>query len=99
MNERKTSVPKNEGYLGRLDICWFTGSLLEAGFMSDGKFNERPIAAQIEFLQNVGAVRVNRAVADEKLFADFPARFVIGDQFQDTAFGRRERIEFGLFAF
>ncbi len=38
---------------------------LEAGFMSDGKFNERQIAAQIEFLQNVGAVRVNRPVADE----------------------------------
>ena len=67
--------------------------------MSDGKFNERQVAAQIEFLQNVGAVRVNRAVADEKLCADFPARFVFGDQFQDTAFGRREEVESGFFAF
>ncbi len=65
MNERKTSRPKNEDYFGRLDIYWLTGSLLEAGFMSDGKFDERQIAAQIEFLQNVGAVRVNRPVADE----------------------------------
>jgi hypothetical protein len=35
--------------------------------MSDGEFNERQIAAQIELLQNIGAVRVNRPVADEKL--------------------------------
>ena len=67
--------------------------------MSDGKFNERQIAAQIEFLQNMGAVRVNRAVADKKLFADFSARFVFGDQFQDTTFGRREEVESGFFAF
>ena len=67
--------------------------------MSEGKFNERQIAAQIELLQNMGAVRVNRAVADEKLFADFPARFVFGDQFQDTALGRREEAEFGFVAF
>lgn len=67
--------------------------------MSDGKFNERQIAAQIEFLQNVGAVRVNRAVADEKLCADFPAGFVFGDQFQDAAFGRREEVESGFFVF
>ncbi len=67
--------------------------------MSDGKFNERQIAAQIEFLQNIGAVRVNRPVADEKLCADFLARFVFGDQFQDTTFGRREEVESGFFAF
>lgn len=47
--------------------------------MSDGKFNERQVAAQIEFLQNVGAVRVNSAVADEKLCADFLTGFVFGD--------------------
>ena len=99
MSERKTSRPKNEGYFGRLDIYRLTGSFLEAGFMSDGKFNERQIAAQIEFLQNVGAVRVNRSVADEKLGGDFLARFVFGDQFQDTAFGRREEVESGFFAF
>src|SRR5215210_4646373 len=98
MNERKTSRPKNEGRYGRLDIYSLTGSLLEAGFMSKGKFNERQIAAQIELLQNMSAVRVNRAVADEKLCADFPARFVFGDQFQDAAFGRREEVEFGFFA-
>ena len=67
--------------------------------MSDGKFNESQIAAQIEFLQNIGAVRVNRAMADEKLRADFLARFVFGDQFQDAAFGRRKAVEFGSFAF
>ena len=67
--------------------------------MSDGKFNECQIAAQIEFLQNIGAVRVNCAVADEKLCADFPARFVFGNQFQDAAFGRCEEVEFGFFAF
>ena len=82
LDERAQNEP-SEGtlFFGRLDIYRLTGSFLEAGFMSDGKFNERQIAAQIEFLQNVGAVRVNRAVADEKLCADFPAGFVFGDQF------------------
>ena len=49
--------------------------------MSDGEFDERQIAAQVQFVWDIGAMRVNRPVADEKLFADFLARFVFGDEF------------------
>ena len=48
--------------------------------MSESEFDERQIAAQIEFVRDVGAVRVNGAVADEKLVSDFAARFVFGDE-------------------
>ena len=44
--------------------------------MSDGEFDEGEIAAQIEFAADVEAVRVNRAVADEKFVADLAAGFV-----------------------
>ena len=37
--------------------------------MRDGEFDESEIAVQIEFLEDVGAVRVNRAMAGEKFAA------------------------------
>ncbi len=55
--------------------------ILEFGFMSDGKFDERERALQIEFARDVGAVFFHRAMADEELLADFPARFFFGDEF------------------
>ena len=44
-------------------------------------------------------MRVDCAVADEKLVADFTAGFVFGDHLQNAAFGRREEAEFGFVAF
>jgi hypothetical protein len=53
--------------------CLFDSKQL--GFVGESKFYKNVAAAQIEFLADVGAVRFDRAVADEKFFGDFFARF------------------------
>ena len=63
--------------------------ILEFEFMGYGEFDERERAVQIELARDIGAVFFDRAVADVKLFADFLAGFVFGDEFKDAAFGRR----------
>ncbi len=55
--------------------------ILEFGFVSESEFDERERALQIEFARDIGAVHFDGAVAGEKLFADFLARFFFGDEF------------------
>jgi hypothetical protein len=54
-------------------------------------------AAKIEFLADVGTMRFDRAVADEKLFGNLFAGFVFGNVFENAAFGRREVFDAGFF--
>jgi hypothetical protein len=65
--------------------------------VGESEFYQNVTAAQIEFLADIGAVRFDRAVTDEKLFADFFARFVFGNEFQNAAFGRRQVFDAGFF--
>ncbi len=65
--------------------------------MCESEFYQNVTAAQVEFLADVGAVRFDRAVTDEKFFGDFLARFVFGNEFENAAFGRCEVFDAGFF--
>ncbi len=75
--------------------CLFDSKQL--GFVGESEFYQNVTAFQVEFLADVGAVRFDRAVTDEKFFGDFFAGFVFGDEFENAAFGRREVFDAGFF--
>ncbi len=54
-------------------------------------------AGQGELGADVGAVRLDRARADEKFRGDLAAGFLLGDELEDAAFGLGEVVQAGLF--
>lgn len=56
-------------------------SLEQFGFMLQGEFEKRMTAMKIEFFADVGAMFLYRSQADEKLFADFFAGEIFGNEF------------------
>ncbi len=75
--------------------CFFDSKQLR--FVGECKFYQNVTAFKVEFLADVGAVRFDRAVADEKFFGDFLAGFVFGDEFENAPLGRREVFDAGFF--
>ncbi len=61
--------------------------------MFERKPQKRVATVQIQLPADVRAVIVNRARVDEKHLADLPARFVVGNQLQNAAFGSCQRIQ------
>jgi hypothetical protein len=58
--------------------------------VSDREFDKGEVAAQVQFARDIGTMSVDGAVADKKFGPDLLASFIVRDQFQDAAFGRRE---------
>src|SRR5262245_39935775 len=62
----------------------------------EGEFDERVAAFEFELLADVGAVVLDRAVADEEFRRDLFAGLFLGDQFQDAPLCGGEIVEVGL---
>ncbi len=59
---------------------FFGSALEEVVFMVEGKLQDRMAALQAEFVGDVGAVAVNRALADEEFVGDLFAGLILTDQ-------------------
>ncbi len=75
--------------------CLFDSKQL--GFVGESEFYQNVTAAQVEFLADIGAVRFDRSITDEKFFGNLFAGFVFGDEFENAALGRREVFDAGFF--
>ena len=61
--------------------------------MFEGEFHEGVASVNPLFLADIIAVAFDRARADEKLLRDLFAGFVIRDQREHSAFGRRQPLQ------
>jgi hypothetical protein len=68
-------------------------ALSQVVFMFQGEAQQRVAALQAQFLADMSAMVVHRAVVDVHCLGNFLARFAVGDQFQNLSFGGRQGVQ------